>query len=582
MGLPSKHFQERKLRKLTGTDLWESDEQLGVFGVGEAENQKRLTIASKQSINMVITNFNEIFKSHNWLLKGDISGIQDFIFNVKSEGAAKTLKARSFYVYAMSKLAIDLIEEKAGSSNVKIMYDGGGNFYLFCKNLSSEDLAELQTKINLELERSDLHLALSGIRYDSNSLDYHSLWSNLNRKSVSDKLSRFEHQITAFNVQSAPDDNTDRFKDFAGQLTQNISGFEISYGNTIVDDSRQYQLFERTFQLSKSNTTLSKHLIAKLPRSADGSIVEFGELADLAKSRTGTAKIAVLKLDVDFLGDTFNEITSPSESAELSNKLLRFFTEGLTDLWQSEFEWTKCVTPTKWEDIRLKHKKLEILKARYSDNIYPVFAGGDDCMMVGAWDAVFEFANLVKKEFDNFLLTIDAKYRNLTFSGGMVVVGAKFPVVRFAAMAQDALDKAKYSNPKKNRICVFDAVLRWDEFKDCEDLAHSIRDLILGKNEPRSILERISRSARGFGRLQDRLERTNSLYTAQVWKLFYFIRNSKNREEIERRIIQKYSEALLKDITRPEKAENYSNPQQFPVAARWAELLTKNVKNDTD
>lgn len=31
-----------------------------------------------------------------WLVKGDISGIQDFIFSVKSEKASKTLKGRSF------------------------------------------------------------------------------------------------------------------------------------------------------------------------------------------------------------------------------------------------------------------------------------------------------------------------------------------------------------------------------------------------------------------------------------------------------------------------------------------------------
>lgn len=30
-----------------------------------------------------------------YIIKGDISGIQDFIFNIQSEGAARMLKARS-------------------------------------------------------------------------------------------------------------------------------------------------------------------------------------------------------------------------------------------------------------------------------------------------------------------------------------------------------------------------------------------------------------------------------------------------------------------------------------------------------
>lgn len=37
-------------------------------------------------------------EQRKYLLKGDISGIQEFIFNVQSDGAAKTLKAKSYYV----------------------------------------------------------------------------------------------------------------------------------------------------------------------------------------------------------------------------------------------------------------------------------------------------------------------------------------------------------------------------------------------------------------------------------------------------------------------------------------------------
>jgi CRISPR-associated protein Csm1 len=40
-----------------------------------------------------------------FLLKVDISGIQDFIFSIPSKGAARNLKGRSFFVHALTEIA---------------------------------------------------------------------------------------------------------------------------------------------------------------------------------------------------------------------------------------------------------------------------------------------------------------------------------------------------------------------------------------------------------------------------------------------------------------------------------------------
>ena len=47
-------------------------------------------------------------KENKYIVKGDLSGIQNFIFNIPSKGAAKELKRRSLYV---TNLAEELLLE---------------------------------------------------------------------------------------------------------------------------------------------------------------------------------------------------------------------------------------------------------------------------------------------------------------------------------------------------------------------------------------------------------------------------------------------------------------------------------------
>ena len=64
------------------------------------------------------------------LLKGDLSGIQDFIFDVVSKGAARSLKGRSFRVQMVTQMYVDYLLRTLGLSPANLLYEGGGNFYM--------------------------------------------------------------------------------------------------------------------------------------------------------------------------------------------------------------------------------------------------------------------------------------------------------------------------------------------------------------------------------------------------------------------------------------------------------------------
>jgi CRISPR-associated protein Csm1 len=50
-----------------------------------------------------------------YLIKGDISGIQEFIFNVSSQKAAKTLKFRSSLIQTLAELCVTKIQQDFGT-----------------------------------------------------------------------------------------------------------------------------------------------------------------------------------------------------------------------------------------------------------------------------------------------------------------------------------------------------------------------------------------------------------------------------------------------------------------------------------
>ena len=82
-----------------------------------------------------------------YIVKIDVSGIQKFIFDIPSKGAAKQLKARSFYVFAIPHIVQKMLEDTFQKSNVEIIYNGGGN--LFAKVQEEEDALEaFRTQLN--------------------------------------------------------------------------------------------------------------------------------------------------------------------------------------------------------------------------------------------------------------------------------------------------------------------------------------------------------------------------------------------------------------------------------------------------
>ena len=94
-------------------------------------------------------------KERMLLLAGDFSGIQKFIYQILSRGAAKTLKSRSYYLNIVQDMVLNKIKNVFEVEDSHILMSSGGRFQVFLPN-DQEKLNTVKTfigHVNKELRR---------------------------------------------------------------------------------------------------------------------------------------------------------------------------------------------------------------------------------------------------------------------------------------------------------------------------------------------------------------------------------------------------------------------------------------------
>ena len=197
----------------------------------------------------------------------------------------------------------------------------------------------------------------------------------------------------------------------------------------------------------RGNKTLLKALEDEEMTSLDQAIKDkipktFNILAALAKIDTqGTEALGVLKADVDNLGRCMScgmadDRFTISRMATLSRRLEQFFTLYLPHMLASQPEF---------------------------ENVYTVFAGGDDLFLIGPWNCLADLAQHLRSEWHHFVSGNDSDGQ-LTFSVGITMHKAHDPVNKLASIAEEALEQAKDNG--RNSITMFKETVKWSTFKD--------------------------------------------------------------------------------------------------------------------
>ncbi|MFK7905013.1 MAG: hypothetical protein AB8B69_07810 [Chitinophagales bacterium] len=272
----------------------------------------------------------------------------------------------------------------------------------------------------------------------------------------------------------------------------------------------------------------------------------------LAKSGGSLHRLGVLRMDVDNLGQAFingfhESQRTFSRYSALSRSLDFFFIGYLNTIW----------------------------KRHYSANTYILYSGGDDLFILGQWEAVLEFGMAINEAFGVWT----AGNPTLSVSGGMEMVTGKFPIVKAAALAEDAEKAAKayaYKDKEKNAFCFLRKTLQWDnEWKQTIALKNQLEQI--GDNS--SILNKIQ----ALAAMQKDYFNGKTKTPKWMWMSAYVFSQHAKRYKRDAALMDTFKIGVVSGQTNEGKLvapKTNSYLQLLALAARWIELHNRSINKN--
>jgi CRISPR-associated protein Csm1 len=539
------------------------------------------------------------------LIKGDISGIQKFLYTITSKGAASTLKGRSFFLQLLSEIIAKKILDHLNLPETNLLYNGGGHFYILSPNIKTkekistvkEDIEKIlfryfNGKLGFLIDyeeigindfctygygnpfsfawgkvskKLDCQKNVKFINLLVNTSEYENLWEPLG---VGGKIQQCEvckaelkngeenicSLCESFEILGKKLRNAEYILVRRSQLKKEeerkswfsiIShfGYEVlvysseekseiarqDYDEIILLNTTNFQEKLKDIYNNKMGINISikfRSFGISTPMKNNEKIKTFEDLGESSDN-----KIGILRADVDNLGDIFQrglgKRATISRISTLSNSLQYFF-EG----WLSKF-----------------------LEKEYKNDIYLIYSGGDDLLLVGSWNKIVNAAYKIRENFEKYV----CYNKNFGLSCGIVITDDKFPIYRSAELAGKAERYSKqYSRDSKTKdaVTIFDITVGWEEFKTFQTIWDKLYSGIKvgkdGKKMPQAILRKLFMISYLYEKEKEFLEKIVQSreeieklvqYTKWRWYLVYTIARSKDEtfksdlEELQKLVI---------------------------------------------
>lgn len=494
------------------------------------------------------------------LLSGDISGIQKYIFDLKTQkGSAKSLRARSFEIQYLEQTTARAILQRCGIPSCCSLWNAGGRFLLVLPNTETVRKKVDETRLAVEryfLKRffGTLSLNISdGLTVSATDLSQKKavdLFKLVSRDVAGAKQKKLKGALEAeghilgheyekivgnavcpaCGIRASDGRNEDgwcgdcaRLRNIGGKLPKArfMAFFDGGTGKESADLQLDRIILEGNaedipggFTACSINEYIPGYPLYRMPyhvpmKPGSGEVMEFSEIAEEA---LGDKKIAMLKADLDNLGAVFGfglgKVMSISRFATMSRMLNYFFTS--------------------WIHRRLENNGV----GPPFSNLYIVFSGGDDLCLIGPWDRVVDFSLEVQREFSRFT----GSNPNLHISAGISLSGPSVPVGHISARAEGLLDDAK-DREGKNAVTLFDTVMSWNTFSRMIEEGKHLVDLMEGKQGGpavgHGIVYRLIDYRRRFRRFKEgKISDRNALWKSNF--VYDTARNLKELPEAER------------------------------------------------
>ncbi len=419
------------------------------------------------------------------IILGDISGIQNYVFDVAEEGGgqAQRLRARSFFVQLLAETAALRLVRALKWPLDAIRLSGAGKFLLRGSNTPEVEkwLAGEQQWIDewlLRETRAELRLSIAWADSGSETASYREAQRRLQRSKAKpwapvpqdgwnpSRLLLAPLDAPCDLCRHAPAIEPERDRE-SGQVRQVCRGCArnreigrrlpqsrwlvicdraeseefFGFGVDIATEDRpaigretvavaNFRNPEERPSWCPPERFLKRRLMAHVPTDQQGTPVWFTELARDAR---GDQLLAVLKADADSLGVRFEQLLNTNgldAMQSLGDRLDAFFAGRLRQELANQVG--------RWQSI------------------YTIFAGGDDLVMVGPWNVIVDFASTMRQWFAE-----EFREHGLTLSAGLELMKPKRPIKPAVERAELLLNEAKDSG--KDRLAAFGQVWQWTD-----------------------------------------------------------------------------------------------------------------------
>lgn len=552
-----------------------------IYEKGDLENTTQVDIKNGKSEN------------HFLLIGGDISGIQQYIYNIETtDSIAKRLRSRSFFIKLLSDASSYKIMNSLGLLPVNIIISSGGKFYILSQNTPEviEKLKNLKQEINHTLYKEYkgqlyLNLEWAELNGEELGLKFSKKYDELNDKLEAGKGKKFSDEILNSNIiendlynqkvkitlcnvcrkELITEDEEQCSKckkdfDF-GSLLPKTSKIAFYNNEEIENNSGAISLFGIKCKLYKENeeingtpfivhyynTNETARIFPEIqdfyggfaPVNEKGEIKTFEEIAGESLSNN----LGILKGDVDNLGLIFSIGLRREESISNENddeKKLKI--KDGTSI-------SRISTLSRMLDSFFSYWLPEYLKENKENSFYVVYAGGDDFMIVGAWEKLIDLSKEIEREFYKFT----GKNPKITLTCGISITKSKEPIYFSSQWATEAEEKGK--NSGKNGVVIFDTYIPWNDYEKVFRLA-----------------DFIDKNYSSMG------EKTNKIYNQSfLYRLLTYTEMAEKYLETKNGKYLKYISDFTYDIGRnivPKLKEKYKNENYSK------EQLEEKIKND--
>jgi len=455
------------------------------------------------------------------LIAGDLSGIQKFIYTIASDGALKSLRARSFYLELVTEEIVQQLLEELKLPRTNVIYAGGGNLYLLAA--ATQDTKLVLKKVHREFNKwllgnfqGKVFLALDYTTFpvkDVNQKEFANHWSTVTKKLTPQKSRKFAEEINYFIRRRRSYDKC--------QVCHRDDVKKLEKLNTERPDSvqacstcrRMFRLGGKLFKVEAIVRQEKKHppqqkvssaFRISFPKAYYYLLPERGQINEVKGEKNvffiNNWKIQeyrdaetqnIVPLLLGNYGQLSQEESGFIRAGEMAEKakgisrvgylrmdvdrLGRIFAEGLAENQtlprlaglSRQMSYFFKVYLNSLAENRLANlpDRVLVLNKEVRQNLLFIYAGGDDLFVSGAWNEIVDFAFDVYQSFRAYT----GNNPDITLSGGISIEKEKFPLYQAAKLAEKAEDAAK-DNGRDSFGLFDDKVFKWSEWLGARDI----------------------------------------------------------------------------------------------------------------